>query len=731
MSRHFHSLLFNLGGCSELFAPDIFDYFENSPSKSDEPASRQTEPSDRREDVHSMWLASRRDHRNVQTLLPPGAQRPLTVQNAKLAFAVSKHCALDIPRRLWHIHPYRISFMVGSDLVRGAFPALRGFSHALIIDEVQKSILSGNFAVFHIARYALMEILRMAVETAIDSIATYNENAVQSSARFLVEHAQLEYRLRPDVPTLSDPLVCDLLQEADIFVRSFNGFSSFGLFSPLDFMRIVTLVSELFAHLWVLFSLTFGATPFPVMLLSITLSALPSLLSWGGGPPKPWDSRTSRLEARLAAKQAAMRHLAHSEAYRPEVMLFDLGPWVLRTWARARQALLGLEGRHDSCESDLFSRLLPQLYISGAFSAFEHIPVLLVLNSSASSLGAFTLYRSTLQSLFLTAGALINTLRMAFQGVFLMGAFSAATELRPRLEPPDDQAIPYRPSAEGMAIDIRNISFTYPGHSSPVLRDVSLSVRAGESVAIVGCNGSGKTTLAKVLLRIVDFDLDPGRGRGAGMRVNGADVRRLRPHELHARASAVLQGFAKFGGASVRANVGVGFVPDMRDAGAVHAALSLARADALVRALPDGLKTPLDGGEGSFRAAGDSDGAFGGGLPSRRPHGLSGGEWQRIAISRSFMRARRPEVELLVFDEPTSSLDAHAQKQFFDTVEQISRGPDGHRTKTVVFITHRLSTARRADKIAMMENGTITEVGTHQQLLARDGRYAALYRASV
>jgi len=118
-------------------------------------------------------------------------------------------------------------------------------------------------------------------------------------------------------------------------------------------------------------------------------------------------------------------------------------------------------------------------------------------------------------------------------------------------------------------------------------------------------------------------------------------------------------------------------------------------------------------------------------MSSRQHHGLSGGEWQRIAISRAFMRADRPEVDLLVFDEPTSSLDAHAQNKVFDTIHRISGSPSGNKTKTVIFVTHRLSTARRADKIAMMERGTITEFGTHEELLEKGGAYAALYKASI
>ncbi|KAI0352872.1 P-loop containing nucleoside triphosphate hydrolase protein [Trametes cingulata] len=719
MPRSLISLLFNAASLAASPAACLSDFLPSTPLRTAGTHQR-TEHSFHQEDIYATWAASRRHPQNARESLPPGAQRPLSCRNATLAYELSKRCGLDILGELLRIHPYRISIMVGFDLVRGAFPALRGYSHALIIDEVQRSILSGDFAVAQVLRHGLAELLRMACETIVDSVASSNENVVQTSARFLVEHAQLEYRLRPDVPTLSDPAVRDLLQEADIFVRSFSGYSSFGLFSPLDFMRIITLVSELLTHFWVLSTLTFGTTPLPVILLSVALSALPSLLSFSGGTPKPWDNHTSRLEARLAAKQEAMRHLAQSDAYRPEVMLFDLGPWILRSWARARKALLGLERRHESCETDLSSKLLSQLYLSGAFSAFEHIPVLLVLNSSSSSLGAFTLYRNALQSMFLTAGALVQTLRMAFQGVFLMGAFAAATKLRPRLEPAPDRIIPYRPSQGGVAIDMRNVSFTYPGNKMPSLRGVSLSVRPGETVAIVGCNGSGKTTLAKVLLRIFDFD-------GGDFFLNGIDVRSLHPQEYHTHVTAVFQGFSKFS-TSVKGNVGVGYVPEMHDAAAVSAALGLAGADELVRSLPEGIQTTLDG-DMSYHVG--CEGFSAGGPPSRKPHGLSGGEWQRIAISRAFMRAKRPEVELLVFDEPTSSLDAHAQKQFFDTVEKISRDPDGNRTKTVVFITHRLSTARRADKIAMMEGGTITEFGTHQELLSRNGRYAAMYHASV
>jgi len=188
----------------------------------------------------------------------------------------------------------------------------------------------------------------------------------------------------------------------------------------------------------------------------------------------------------------------------------------------------------------------------------------------------------------------------------------------------------------------------------------------------------------------------------------------------------VFQGFSKFN-STVKENVGVGYAAKMESRTAIDNAIDLAGATPIVESLPKGLRTKLDStGFGSglppFNAAGNT---------KTEHHGLSGGEWQRIAISRAFMKAAEPEIDLLLFDEPTSSLDAHAQNKVFDTIENISRGESGERNKTVIFITHRLSTARRADKIAMMDKGTIIEFGTHEELLKASGSYAALYNASI
>ncbi|GJE84393.1 ABC transporter ATP-binding protein [Phanerochaete sordida] len=675
--------------------------------------------------LYDAWLASRAVPANKGGLLTPGAQRPLSRENVALAARIARRSSLGVLSLLWQLYPGRILALVSLDLLRGAFPVVRGYSQALIINEVQAVISSGNFTVCtRLCRLIATELLRAALESGFDAFATANEDVVQSSARFALEYRLMEQRVRMDVPTLADPHTRDLFQESDLFVRSFSGVANFGLFSPLDFLRILTLVSETLSHVFVLWTLTTDRTHLSLLAFSIISYIFPLLISCWRQYPEYADDCQDIKAARANAKQNKMRAMAQSDSYRSEIVLFGLGPWILENWARARKATLGLDQPRSLPVDTAFNIVTSSINATGLLMVLQNVPMLLAMQSSSATLGSFTLYRNSIQAIAFSVRQLAQLSRMAFQSIFLMGAFSAALQVRPRLQPSPEDKLAYPSSGKGMKIEARNISFTYPGSHEPAVRNVSFTLDAGETLAIVGYNGSGKSTLANILLRITGFD-------GGELRVNGADVRRLDADALHARTAAVFQGFARFD-ASVRQNVGVGHVADIGAPLAVQRALALGGADAVVAALPHGLKTRLDAAPGAGAGAplphfADAPRA----CQRGRPHGLSGGEWQRIAISRAFMRAQRPEVELLLLDEPTASLDAHAQNRVFETVEELARSETGERTKTVIFITHRLSTARRADKVAMMENGTITEFGTHEELLARGGSYASLYQASV
>ncbi|THH13893.1 hypothetical protein EW146_g6379 [Bondarzewia mesenterica] len=711
---------------SEIFSPFAHHDSYDAPVKKSPKVAPKFAPS-QPDSIYEAWLASRANAPASVPRFSAGSNRPVTRENLKLAHRIAKLCTPELFRLFWNLHPYRTLFMISVSFVRGILPVFKGYSHALIINEIQSLVTSGHFTWSHLLCLLGTESLRFVAEKLLDSFAEDNEHLVQNSARFLVEYQQMEQRVRLDVPTLSDPTVRDLLAESDMFVSSFQGVGGFGLFSPVDFIRIFTLLSELASHIFVLSSLTYGALPLFTLVISVVTSALPFLQSYFMPYGYEFDLSTyEEDDVRQAEKQEQMRHLSISESHRPEVMLFGLGPWILDTWAAARKAGLGIHQPHKPQFS--LSKFLSHINIAEIITSLQNIPFVLMLQSSPS-LGSLALYRSSVQSIVYTISNLFVTIRMALQGIFLMGAFCASMEIEPHLQPKKDSHVQYEALGKGMKIEARNLTYTYPGCTDSALRNISFTLEAGETLALVGYNGSGKSTLGKILLRIFDF-------HSGELLVNDVDIRRYHPVDLHRAMTAVFQNFSKYNG-TVTENIGIGFVQDITCPSALKRAVKLAESERIVDSLPQGADTRLD-------ALGFDSLIYPplGGMPvptgakSERPvwvpHGLSGGEWQRIALARAFMRADRPEVDLLLFDEPqTSALDAHAQNKIFATIDALSRSPSGEKTKTVIFVTHRLSTARRADKIAMMESGSITEFGTHEELLRKGGAYASLYRASV
>ncbi|KLO15702.1 P-loop containing nucleoside triphosphate hydrolase protein [Schizopora paradoxa] len=733
--------------------------------------------------LFDVWSASRPKQggpEQAKFFLPPGSRRRLTPKNIALASRIVCSTSYELLRLLSGLNPIRTAIMIFLTIIRGLLPAFRGYSQALILDEVQKLISSGDFPSTRLGHLLAREGFRMFAESIFDAFANDNESKVHASVRFLMEHRQLEQRLRLDIPTLADPAIRDLLHESDLFVRSFNGLGfGFGLFSPFDLIRVLSSLAEVASQLYVLYSTTQGSLPFltsspsspttkdepnarlqapllAILILPTLFSLIGSLLpsfSLSLSSPYALSSESgyySPSHAHVSERAERMRSLAHGEPFRAEVALFGLGPWILDSWASARKRILGLEEADASPLSGILRSetgvgslimalrwLLTQSNASEMIVLLQNLPFLLY--ASSTSLGSLALYRASLQSVVFTMRSLVASFERAFQSVFFMGAFFAAMMVEPKLSPAPEEKMDYQSYEGGMKIEARNISYTYPGNSKRTLNDVSFVVEAGEMLAIVGYNGSGKSTLANVLLRIFDYDTSSSPSDSEPeLLINGLPIRQLDPSEYHSHVTALFQVFSKLN-ATVRENVGIGNVGDGFSDKAVEEAARRAGAVKLVRGLPRGLDTRLECmglGMGMTSGMGEplerpGDEGYENGMASDVRQGLSGGEWQRVAISRALMRART--ADLLLLDEPTSHLDAHAQHNVLKSIDHIRRDPvTGKRTKTVIIITHQLSIARKADKIAMLENGSITEFGTHDELLARpNSRYGAMYRATA
>ncbi|MFJ7279393.1 ATP-binding cassette domain-containing protein [Kitasatospora sp. NPDC098663] len=261
----------------------------------------------------------------------------------------------------------------------------------------------------------------------------------------------------------------------------------------------------------------------------------------------------------------------------------------------------------------------------------------------------------------------------------------AAQRARPLLEPVD---VPANPSV----IRAENVTFSYNGSTNPALRGVNVMVRQGEVLAIVGTNGSGKSTLAKILVGLYH----PAEG---AVTWDGVDLAAAPPDQIWTRLAILPQDIARWQ-TDARQNITLG--TDHGD-DAILAAAAQAGADDVLAGLPDGLDTNL---APSFWGGRD----------------LSGGQWQRLAAARAFLRADAP---VLVCDEPTSALDPLAEEAMYERIRRLAKG------RTVILITHRLGSTRSADRIIVMDKGTVAEEGTHASLLAADGGYAAMWRTQA
>lgn len=258
---------------------------------------------------------------------------------------------------------------------------------------------------------------------------------------------------------------------------------------------------------------------------------------------------------------------------------------------------------------------------------------------------------------------------------------------------PDPAPVPER-LANG--IELRNVTFRYPGGERPVLDRVSLHLPAGKVVALVGENGAGKTTLIKLLC---DF-YQPDSGE---VLVDGLELARIAPDAWRGRLSAAFQDFSKFEFLT-RETVGVADLPRIDDRDAVAGALARAGATGVLSTLPGGLDTQL-------------------GTAWENGVDLSGGQWQKLALGRGLMRC---DPLLVVFDEPTAALDAPTEHALFERFAAAARA--GHNRGTItLLVSHRFSTVRMADLIVVLDQGRVLEHGSHQELMAMRGLYAELY----
>jgi ATP-binding cassette subfamily B protein len=308
------------------------------------------------------------------------------------------------------------------------------------------------------------------------------------------------------------------------------------------------------------------------------------------------------------------------------------------------------------------------------------------------SLGSLAMFYQAFSQGQKLMGSLLDNLSQIYLNSMFLGNFFSFLTLESRIAtPPSPVALPVRVAP---AIRFRGVTFRYPGSEHTALERFDLDVPAGRIAAIVGANGAGKSTLIKLICRLYD----PEEGV---VEIGGTDARALDVDALRRAIAVLFQQHARYA-LTMRQNIGIGDLARPQDDAGVEAAARAAGADEPASRLVRGYDTLL-----SKWFAGGAE--------------LSVGEWQRVALARAFFR----DAPVVLLDEPTSAMDSWAEAEWLDRFRAMVEG------RTALIVTHRFTTAMRADVIHVMHSGKLVESGTHAELLAHGGRYAASWRAQM
>jgi ATP-binding cassette subfamily B protein len=245
-----------------------------------------------------------------------------------------------------------------------------------------------------------------------------------------------------------------------------------------------------------------------------------------------------------------------------------------------------------------------------------------------------------------------------------------------------------RPIKQG--IEFRDVSFSYPGSDRPILRNLNLSLKPDERIALIGENGEGKTTIVKLLTRLYD----PTAGQ---ILLDGVDLREYDLDDYASNIAVIFQDFMRYD-MTAWENIAVGQIHARENLEQVELAAKKSLAEGVIQKLPLGYDQMLGR---RFETGVD----------------LSGGEWQKVALARAYLR----DAQILVLDEPTAALDARSEHEVFERFAELTKG------KMALLISHRFSTVKMADRIIVLEKGVIAEQGRHEQLMAHGGRYAEMF----
>jgi ABC-type multidrug transport system fused ATPase/permease subunit len=592
-------------------------------------------------------------------------------QNIRQMFAVFQYTGRAV-ELVWNTSRTQTIILAMMTLVAGLLPAAIAYVGKLIVDGVVIASQSGS------DRDRLIALGYLAIEAVLVALLAGSQRGLticQSLLRVLLGQ-------KVNVLILEKALTLDLVHFEDSefydkMTRARREASSRPLSLVSRTFNIVQNAISLVTYGWLLLQFSFWTVAV------LLLSALPAFVAetrFAGEAFRLFRWRTPETR-----EQNYLEFLIANESPAMEVQLYQLGSTLLERYRSIFNRLFG-EDRNLTIRRGVWGYLLSLLSTAAFYIAYAWIVVEAI--AGRISLGDMTMYLMVFRQGQTTfSGTLTSIGGMYEDNLYLSNLYEFLEQDIPK---------PRGKAAKGLVpgdgIRFENVSFRYPGSLQAALKNVSLHLKPGEKLAIVGENGSGKTTLIKLLTRL--YTPDAGR-----ILLDGLDLQEWDIEVLHKRIGVIFQNFVRYQ-FIVGENIGAGDVEHLEDKTRWQTSAEKGMAQPFIEQMPEGFQTQL----GRWFKGGQE---------------LSGGQWQKIALSRAFMRTR---ADILVLDEPTAAMDAEAEFQIFDRLRSLTKN------QMVILISHRFSTVRMADTIVVLSAGELIEQGTHEELLQAGGRYATLFR---